>query len=291
MLLQVQDLSVHYHHLPVVKKLELQVGEKQTVVIVGESGSGKSTLLRSIIGLLGGNGRISSGDIVFEGRSLLHLSEEHFRAVRGAEIGMIFQNPEAFLDPRMRIQEQLYQAIRVHRSIGRKQALEQAASLLAEMQFADPSRVLKSYPFELSGGMCQRVAIALATVNRPKLILADEPTSALDVTVQAEVINLLLHMQRMYDLSFLLVTHNMLVVEKMADMVGVMHRGQLVEWGTKHEVLQDARHPYTQSLLRAVPRLMADSQEVSHTELKIEEHTAKSPGKRFFSSTHWITED
>lgn len=303
-LLQVKDLSVDYHQLSVVKQLELQVGERQTVVIVGESGSGKSTLLRSILGLLGGSGRISSGDIVFKGRSLLHLSEDNLRAMRGADIAMIFQNPEAFLDPRMRIQDQFLQAVRVHRQIGRKQALGEAASLLGEMQFADPFSVLRAYPFELSGGMCQRVAIAMAMVNRPKLLLADEPTSALDVTVQAEVINLLVQMQRQYDLSILLVTHNMLVVEKMADMVGVMHRGQLVEWGTKHEVLQDARHPYTRALLQAVPRLSVSSQKVSGNLSACERVSAKgsnaitedipvaeAPGRIFFSPTHWIAEE
>lgn len=304
MLLQIHDLNVRYHHSPVVKGIDLRIEDKQTVVIVGESGSGKSTLLRSIIGLLGENGEIVSGDIIFEKRSLPGLPEEEYRKLRGSGLSMIFQNPEAFLDPRMRIQEQFHEAVRVHRPMGRKQALQQAAGLLAEMQFTDPASILKAYPFELSGGMCQRIAIAMATVNQPKLILADEPTSALDVTVQAEMIELMIRMQKKHDLSILLVTHNMLVVEKMADMVGVMYQGRLVEWGTKQEVLRHARHPYTQGLLRAVPRLETISRDAMHPgpaddrkavregdSMREKVHADRTPGRKYFSSTHWIREE
>lgn len=304
MLLQINDLSVRYHQLPVVSGIQLRVEEKQTVVIVGESGSGKSTLLRSIIGLLGENGKIVAGDILFEMRSLPGLPEAEYRKLRGSGLSMIFQNPETFLDPRMRIQEQFYEAVSVHRPISRKQAYHQAAVLLAEMQLPDPPRILKSYPFELSGGMCQRIAIAMAMVNQPRLILADEPTSALDVTVQAEMIELMMRMQKQHSLSILLVTHNMLVVEKMADMVGVMYRGHLVEWGTKQEVLQHARHPYTQALLQAVPRLEKSDCDVAHPgpadvsragsdrdSFREAVHRDQMSGRTHFSSTHWIQED
>lgn len=253
-MLQIRGLTIHYHHKPTVRDLNIRVEEQQIAVLVGESGSGKSTLLRSILGLLGEGGGIAGGEILFHGRNLAGLLPKELRNIRGAQISMIFQNPEAFFDPRMRIGQQFYEVMSVHQKITRKQALQTAVSLLAELQFADPLRVLDSFPFELSGGMCQRVAIGMAVANQPKLILADEPTSALDVTVQAEIMELLIRLQKRHRMSMLLVTHNMAVVEKMADMVGVMYRGELVEWGTRQEVLEAAKHPYTRSLLQAVPK-------------------------------------
>lgn len=253
-MLQIRDLTIHYHRKPTVKQLNIRVEEQQIAVIVGESGSGKSTLLRSILGLLGEGGGIACGEILFHGQNLSAMPPRELRKIRGAPISMIFQNPEAFFDPRMRIGQQFYEAMNVHQKMTRKQALQTAVSLLADLQFAEPLRVLDSYPFELSGGMCQRVAIGMAIANQPKLLLADEPTSALDVTVQAEIMDLLLHMQKRHRMSMLLVTHNMAVVEKMADMVGVMYRGELVEWGTRQEVLYAAKHPYTRALLQAVPK-------------------------------------
>jgi ABC-type dipeptide/oligopeptide/nickel transport system ATPase component len=254
MLLQIRDLSIHYHSKPIVEKLNLLVGKQQIAVIVGESGSGKSTVLRSILGLLGEGGRMTGGEILFEGLNLAALHPRELRTIRGSEISVIFQNPEAFFDPRMRIGHQFYETMKVHRKVTKTQAFQTAVSLLTDLQFANPLRVLNSYPYELSGGMCQRVAIGMAVANQPRLILADEPTSALDVTVQAEIIDLLLRLQKQHRMSMLLVTHNMAVVDKMADVVGVMYQGELVEWGTRQEVLSAAKHPYTQTLLQSVPR-------------------------------------
>ncbi|AOT72484.1 ABC transporter ATP-binding protein [Geosporobacter ferrireducens] len=295
-MLQINDLSVNYSGKPVVKQISMQVKEKQIVVIVGESGSGKSTLLRSIIGLLGENGTIASGEIMFNQWNLRNLSYEAFRKIRGYDIAMVFQNPESFFDPTMRIEKQFYEFMKMHQDITKAEARKQVLALLTELQFGDPARVLGSYPFELSGGMCQRLAIAFAMANRPKLMMADEPTSALDVTVQAEIIHLMLQMHRQYGTSLLFVTHNMAIVEKIADIVGVMYCGRLVEWGTKDEVLYHARHPYTQILLKAVPKLGKEMVEASvlcenHGKAGFKfEMTPVAEGRnerKYFSQTHW----
>ncbi|KPU44417.1 oligopeptide transport ATP-binding protein OppD [Oxobacter pfennigii] len=295
-LLKIKDLNVSYGEKPVVKLVDMEVGKKQIAVIVGESGSGKSTLLRSIIGLLGENGTVSSGEIMFNERDLRSLCHEEFRKIRGHDISMIFQNPECFFDPGMRAGKQFYEFMKMHQDITKTEARELAHGLLIELKFSDPERVLRSYPFELSGGMCQRLAIAFAMANRPKLILADEPTSSLDVTVQAEIINLMLQMYHQYDTSMLFVTHNMAIVAKLADMVGVMYRGRIVEWGTKEEVLYGSQHPYTQVLLKAVPKFKKAMAEAAihregyvKTNFKYEALPVmeNSHEKKYFSHTHW----
>lgn len=295
-LLRINELSVSYNEETAVKQVDMQVDKKQIVVIVGESGSGKSTLLRCIIGLLGENGSVVSGEIEFNQRDLRKLSSEEFRKIRGREISMIFQNPEAFFDPNMRIEKQFYEFMKTHRDVTKREVGELAVALLTELQLSEPRRVLRSYPFELSGGMCQRLAIAFAMVNRPKLILADEPTSALDVTVQAEIINLMLQMHRQYGTSLLFVTHNMAIVAKMADVVGVMYCGRIVEWGAKDEILKGARHPYTQTLMKAVPKFGRTTVEAlavpednyrEGCDFEAPPTGARPNKKKYFSPTHW----
>jgi peptide/nickel transport system ATP-binding protein len=230
--------------------VSITVGSNEIVGIVGESGSGKTTLLRSVADLLPSKGVLKDGNILFRGEQMTDM-----RKIRGKKIGFVFQNPEGCFDPIMKIEEQFYECVRVHRGINRVQAREKARSILSEMGITQEKRVLDSFPSELSGGMLQRAAIALAMANDPGLLLADEPTSALDVSTTVKVIDVLMALRKNHGLSILFVTHNMRMIARMADKVGVMQRGKLVEWGTTQEVLSSPKHPYTQDLIGAVPTI------------------------------------
>lgn len=254
-MLEVKNLCVSYGKNPTVKNISFMVKAGQTAGLVGESGSGKSTVVRSILGLLPGNGRITSGSITLEGKSLTGLNRKEWKRIRGSKISMIFQHPGSSMDPIVTIGDQFYECMNAVQGTGKKEAMKKASKLLNDLHMTDPERVLKSYPFELSGGMCQRAAIAMAMANNPELLLADEPTSALDVTVQAQTIDVMMELREKYHTAILLVTHNMGVIARMADMVGVMYHGELVEWGTRTEILEAPAHPYTRALIRAIPTM------------------------------------
>ena len=203
MMLNIDHLNISYNHTPAVQDLSLAVGAGQIVGIAGESGSGKSTMLRSIIGLLGREGRITAGDILFEGRQLQRMKDRELEKIRGKDIAMIFQQPESSFDPTQTIHRQFYEAMNVHRKVNVREAEQTAKSLLGMLGFREPEAILSKYPFELSGGMAQRVAIALAVVNEPAFLLADEPTSALDVVVQKQTLDMILDMrQKVYIFIF-----------------------------------------------------------------------------------------
>ncbi len=281
-MLSIEHLCVNYGEKRILKDISLSITDGEIVLMVGESGSGKSTLVRSIMGLLGKGGTLCSGDIVFEGQSLKGLKERDYRRIRGQRIAMVFQQPERSLDPTMTIGRQFYEAMAVHRGISREEADQRAVSLLERLGFEETQPLLAKYPFELSGGMCQRAAIALSVANEPKLLLADEPTSALDVVVQKQTLDMLRQMREKMHMAMLVVTHNMGVVSYMADKVGVMHRGHLVEWGTRDEILHDPQHDYTQALIRAIPTM--DGQ------LPLYESVRHSKPKRnvtWYTDTHW----
>lgn len=263
-MLEVKNLSISYGEQEAVRKVEFSVEPGQIVGIVGESGSGKSTMLRSILGLFERAARVTEGEILYEGENLLALSEKRMSKIRGKEISMVFQHPELSLDPLWKIGKSYYECARVHRNISRKQADEEAKKLFSMLHLEEPERILDLYPFELSGGMCQRTAIAIAIANRPHLLLADEPTSALDVTVQKQVIDTMMELRKEFHTSIVIVSHNIGVIAAMADRVGVMRKGEMVEWGTKEEVLYSPRHPYTQGLIRAVPRMREAERENLH---------------------------
>ncbi|EHQ91057.1 ABC transporter ATP-binding protein [Desulfosporosinus youngiae] len=254
-MLELRGVNVAYRENAAVRNVSFKVHEKEIVGIVGESGSGKSTLIRSIIKLLGNQGQVTAGEISFHGRKLLDLSEGEMRRIRGKEIALVIQHPELALDPLWTIGNLFFESMRFHGNISKKQALSLAEELLSSLSLKDTARILKSYPFELSGGMCQRVAIAIAMANGPRLLLADEPTSALDVTVQNQVIETLLQMREMFQTAILMVSHNMGVIARLADTVGVMYRGELVEWGKKDDVLHHPSHDYTKALVRATPKM------------------------------------
>ena len=282
-MLNIDHLNISYNHTPAVQDLSLAVGAGQIVGIAGESGSGKSTMLRSIIGLLGREGKITSGDIRFENRQLQLLGQKEMEKIRGKDISMIFQQPESSFDPVATIGKQFCEALRVHEKISKKEALGRGMELLKKLHFPDPKRIMDSYAFELSGGMCQRAAIALGMVCNPKLLLADEPTSALDVTVQSQTADALMELRENFGTAILMVTHNIGVIAYMADYVGIMYNGKLVEWGKKEEILLEAEHPYTKALIRAVPRF-GMSYEKQQPYIADTEDEKRIP----VSDTHWI---
>lgn len=253
-MLEIQQLQVSYGGTPIVKDVSLCLAPGQIAGLVGESGCGKSTFLRAVMMLLDDTAHLDGGSILFEGQDLTTLSQKQLRSLRGHEIVMVFQNAALASDPMKRVRHQFYETMSCHQSgVSKKDCYAHAESLLETLHFPDPKRVMKSYPFELSGGMNQRVALAVAMANHPKLILADEPTSALDVTVQAQVVKRMRELRDQFGTAMLVVTHNMGVVAQLCDFVGVMYAGRIVEWGTVSEVLGNPRHPYTCALIRAIP--------------------------------------
>ena len=256
--LMVHRLTVTYGEKLAVDGVSFSLSPGKIYVIVGESGSGKSTLLRTIGGLLTKEGKIVSGDIWMGEQNLIQLSEKEWCEVHGNKMGYIFQNPEQSLSPLAKIGKQFVECQNMHAKTAgkksKKEILEDAEELLKELRFENPQRVLKSYPFELSGGMCQRVAIALAIMNQPSLLLADEPTSALDVASQDMTIETLLALRKKTDLSILLVTHNMEVARRLADEIGVMYQGRIIESGLPEEIWNDPKEDYTKKLIAAIPQ-------------------------------------
>jgi ABC-type dipeptide/oligopeptide/nickel transport system ATPase component len=220
---------------------------------VGESGSGKSVTAFAILRLVQPPGRITGGRIVFDGRDLLTLTEPQMRQVRGARISLIFQEPMTALNPVMRVGDQIAEALTVHGLANGAAARARAVELLDAVRIADPSRRVRDYPHQLSGGMRQRVMIAIALACQPPLIIADEPTTALDVTIQAQVLELLRELKERFNLALLLITHDFGVIAEMADRVAVMYKGRLVETGPVRQILRAPAHDYTRALLAAVP--------------------------------------
>lgn len=281
-MLSVEQLYVNYGEKEILHDVDLQVAQEEIVMIVGESGSGKSTLVRSIMGLLGEEGHITKGNIVFQGVNLCQLNKKQYRELRGSRIAMVFQQPESSFDPTQTIHRQFYEAMNVHRKVNVREAEQTAKSLLGMLGFREPGTILSKYPFELSGGMAQRVAIALAVVNEPAFLLADEPTSALDVVVQKQTLDMILDMRQKLHMTMLMVTHNMGVVAYMADKVGVMHPGHLVEWGKKTELLKNPQHPYTRELIRAIPTMNGILPQYQETP-----QMKGWKNKVWYSETHW----
>ena len=229
----------------------------KTLGIVGESGCGKSVSAMSIIKLLDGNGYIESGSIVFDGKDIMKASDKDMYHIRGNEISVIFQEPMTSLNPVFTVQRQIGEVLRIHQHMKKKQAYQKAVSLLSDVKIPNPERVARQYPFQLSGGMRQRVMIAMALACRPKLLIADEPTTALDVTIQAQILKLMNELKRESGASILFITHDLGVIHEMADEVAVMYCGQIVEKADAKTIFHDGTysHPYTEGLMISIPRL------------------------------------
>jgi oligopeptide/dipeptide ABC transporter ATP-binding protein len=237
----------------VLDGLDFQVEDGEILGIVGESGSGKTVTALSVTGLLPHAARIRGGEILFRGSNLLALSGREMNRIRGEQISMIFQSPRASLNPLFRVESTLEQVLRVHRKLRGTRARRLALELLADVGLPDPPRVMRQYPHQLSGGMCQRVMIAYALASDPSLLIADEPTTALDVTVQLQIIQLLSRLRKEHGLTLILITHNLGVVAELCDRVLVMYLGKIVEEGPVLEIFDRPRHPYTVGLLASRP--------------------------------------
>jgi oligopeptide/dipeptide ABC transporter ATP-binding protein len=240
--------------LRAVDEVSFEVRRGETLGLVGESGSGKSVTALSILRLVQAPGRIVSGRIWFNGRDLLPLSEREMRRVRGAGIALIFQEPMTALNPVFTVGDQIGEALRVHGLATRVGARRRAVELLDAVRVPEPDRRVRDYPHQLSGGMQQRVLIAMALACRPSLVIADEPTTALDATIQAQILELLREMRAAFDLALLLITHDLGVIAGMADRVAVMYAGRLVELGPVRAIFREPAHPYTRALLASIPR-------------------------------------
>ena len=258
-LLRIEDLHTQFHvHGGTVKAVDgvnLTIPPKATVGLVGESGSGKSITALSIMRLLEKNGRITAGHVWFRDRDLVALTEEEMRDVRGNDVSMIFQEPMTALNPVYTCGDQIAEAVRLHEKVEPKAAFDRAIEVLRLVGISDPKRRAKQYPHELSGGMRQRVMIAMALSTNPELLIADEPTTALDVTIQAQILTLMRNLKGEFGSAILLITHDLGVVAEMCDSVAVMYAGQIVEQATTMELFTNPKHPYTQGLLASIPRL------------------------------------
>jgi peptide/nickel transport system ATP-binding protein len=257
----VQAAAVPTKTLPAVRDLSFSIAPGEVLGLVGESGSGKSITSLAIMRLLPPQARVS-GEILFSengaSRNLATLPDDSMRQLRGSRIAMIFQEPMTALNPVMRVGDQIAEAVLAHRSGSKREAARLAVQAMTDVAIPEPDRRARDYPHQLSGGMRQRVMIAMAIVNRPQLLIADEPTTALDVTIQAQILDLLAQLRAKFGLTMLFISHDLAVVSQVAGRVAVMYAGNLVELGTKHEIFQAPAHPYTRGLLHAVPDLKTE---------------------------------
>ena len=263
--LSVRDLVIRIAGVNVVDGVSLAAAEGRILAIVGESGCGKSLTALSILQLLPGAAQIAGGQIHLEGAELTAMDEAELRQVRGNRASIIFQEPVASLNPLMRVGAQVEEALRIHRGLSGEQARQQAIAMLTMVGIPDPALRAAQFPFELSGGMCQRIMIAAALVCRPRLLIADEPTTALDVTIQAQILDLMKRLRDEVGTTIVLITHDMGVVADMADDVAVMYGGRVVESGPVEQIFSAPAHPYTRLLLGTVPRLDGQRKSVLRT--------------------------
>ena len=261
-LLQVNNLSTHFPTraglVRAVDGVSFYLDRGELLGLVGESGCGKSMTALSVMRLIAPPGQIVGGEILFDGKDLLKLSDSEMRQMRGDDIAMIFQDPMTSLNPVYTVGEQIAEALRLHRKLSHKQAKQAAIEAMREVSIPDPGRRASDYPHQLSGGMRQRIMIAMALACNPKLLIADEPTTALDVTIQAQILELLDDLRKQRELAVLLITHDLGVVAEVADRVAVMYTGRIVEESPVDELFARPKHPYTEGLLRSVPKLTSE---------------------------------
>lgn len=259
-LLSTQDIVIKFSLrnkvLTAIRGISLEIYKGESLAIVGESGSGKSVLTKSFMGMLDANGWVDSGEIKYKDRDIAgYKSEKEWLSIRGKEIAMVFQDPMTSLNPLKSVGEQVRETIELHRKTDRAAAKAEAIALLKDVGISEAERRYRQYPHEFSGGMRQRVVIAIALACRPNILICDEPTTALDVTIQAQILELMRRMQQKYHLTVVYITHDLGVVANVADRIAVMYAGDIVEYGTCDEIFYDPRHPYTWALLSSLPQL------------------------------------
>jgi len=271
-LLEVKNLCTEFKTdqglVQAVRNVSFELGEKEVLGIVGESGSGKSQTMYSIIGLLAENGQISNGEVIFDGKNISRNQfstkkeyEEMMSKIRGNSMAMIFQDPMTFLNPVLKIETQLVEPLLNHTNMSKEEARERALELMRLVGIPSPEKRITQYPFEFSGGMRQRIVIAIALACNPKLIIADEPTTALDVTIQAQVLELIEKLRTEADSSIIMITHDLGVVAKLCDRIAIMYGGKIVEIGTDKEIFYNPKHPYTHGLLSCIANPENDDEE------------------------------
>ena len=247
--------SLRGKKLNAIRKCSLDLYDGETLAIVGESGSGKSVFTKTFVGMLDVNGKITGGSIMYEGRDMTKFTEKDWLGVRGKKIAMVMQDPMTSLNPLKKIGKQIQESIEHHQGLKGAEAKKAAIEMLAKVGIPDPERRYEQYPHEFSGGMRQRVVIAIAAACRPQILICDEPTTALDVTIQAQILQLIRDLQKELGMSVIYITHDLGVVANVADRVAVMYAGQIVEYGTVEEIFYDAWHPYTWAMLSSLPQL------------------------------------
>lgn len=265
-LLEVKNLNTSFKigvgTVQAVRGVSFHVKEAESIGIVGESGSGKSVTMLSVMGLLPNYATITADSLLFDGKELTKMTPKELRALHGSDIGMIFQDPMTSLNPLFTVQNQLMEPLRIHQHMNRAQAKARALELLKLVEIPDPEARLKQYPHEFSGGMRQRIIIAIALANNPKLIIADEPTTALDVTIQAQILELIRDLSRKAGSSTIMITHDLGVVASMCDRINIMYGGKVVETGTDKEIFYQPNHPYTKGLLACINNPEEDDQDL-----------------------------
>ena len=264
-LIEVKDLKVYFKQkspkllsfkpgiLKAVDQVSFSIEKGKTFGLVGESGSGKTTVIRAVLGLLAGGGKVTEGSITFEGEDLLSYTPEQWRKLRGSDISMIFQDSGAMMNPTRKVGKVFTEYILTHENISKKEAWSKGIAMLERMRLPSPDNIMESYPFQLSGGMRQRVGIAMGMTYQPKLLLADEPTSALDVTTQAQIVRQMMKLRDDYHTGIIVVTHNLGVAAYMSDYIVVMKNGRMEDQGTREYILKESKNEYTRKLLEAVP--------------------------------------
>ncbi|MEH7346537.1 ABC transporter ATP-binding protein [Bacillus sp. JJ1532] len=291
-MLAIKNLHVNFQTfrgtIEALKNINLSIQEKEIVGIVGESGSGKSITALSILGLLENNAQITNGEISYRGENLLTLSKKEIQTIRGKKIAMVFQEPMTALHPTMKVGEQLSEVIRRHRKVSKKEAKQLMINALKDVHIHNPEHVAKQYPFELSGGMRQRIVIALAMAAPPDLLIADEPTTALDVTIQHEILQLMKELNEKKGTSILFITHDLGVVSQICDRTVVMYAGEVIESGETKEVLHAPQHPYTRALIEALPDGKDANEPLKAIQGEVPNLMERPVGCAFASRCHYV---
>ena len=297
-LLEIKNLETAFRikddYFNAIDKVSLDLYKNEVLAIVGESGCGKSTLATTIMGLHNENLTKSTGEIIFKGKNILDLTEDEMNKIRTKDIGMIFQDPLSSLNPLHRIGKQIEEALIYHTELSAEERQKRVIELLTQVGIPNPERCAKQYPHELSGGMRQRVMIAMAMSCKPSVLIADEPTTALDVTIQAQILDLIKGLQAEMHAGIILITHDLGVVAEMADRVAVLYAGEVVEIGTAEQIFKNPQHPYTRSLLRSIPQI--DDEEVGEELYVIQGmvpslKTLDRQGCRFANRIPWVKDE
>lgn len=284
-ILQIKDLKTYFHTengvIPSVNGVSFDVRAGETIAIVGESGCGKSVTSLSIMGLVGAPGKIEGGEILFQGEDLTKLKKQELRKLRGNDIAMIFQEPLTSLNPLFTVGNQISESIKLHQKVGKAEAKQKSIEMLKKVGIPRPDKVFSSYPHSLSGGMRQRVMIAMALSCNPKLLIADEPTTALDVTIQAQILELMRGLTREFNTSIMIITHDLGVVAEMVDTVVVMYAGEVVEHTDVFTLFKEPKHPYTKGLLDSTPKIHEIKEELQSIEGTVPTPANMPTGCRF----------